>query len=376
MKTNELIFDNLIDLPKSRIENNKVVWFPKFIEKTLNEYYDKISKIKDLEYNQKNFSELLISSVKIVNDYLLKSIEAYYKGNPFEAYKYLDDLLNYKKGSVEIFNFLPRTNLSKPKKNYYRIRYSSENILFNAQDLFHIPFQIREKVKTQRYSIPGYPSLYLSNSIYVAWEELGRPDFNKFQAARFEVKNDKYLELFTLIHPEQIRNEHFSNKPYKYDKNLLDFLVVWPLIFLGSIKVALPNEIFKPEYIIPQLLFQWIKNNIKTYHGIKYFCNHIDYSGKSKGEFYNVVLPTQENKSKGYCKTLQSFFCMTNPVSKQLIDVLTGGQTFYSDPSILEHPEINTIEIIKDKEYPYSYSKFAELEHYLKETESRELNFD
>jgi hypothetical protein len=44
----------------------------------------------------------------------------------------------------------------------YRVRRDSSDSL-TREDLFHIPFEERYKVTTQRYSIPGVPCLYLGN---------------------------------------------------------------------------------------------------------------------------------------------------------------------------------------------------------------------
>ena len=54
--------------------------------------------------------------------------------------------------------------------------------------MFHIPFNKRGKVETQRYSAPGYPCLYLGSSVNACWEELGQPRFDDMMVSRFVVK--------------------------------------------------------------------------------------------------------------------------------------------------------------------------------------------
>lgn len=62
--------------------------------------------------------------------------------------------------------------------------------------MFHIPFELRGKAATQRYSIPGLPSLYLGSSCYICWEELHRPDLNTVNSTRLKKDNNvKYLDF-------------------------------------------------------------------------------------------------------------------------------------------------------------------------------------
>ena len=84
-------------------------------------------------------------------------------------------------------NYQELLNIKVFNKNYsfYRIRIHKTNFTLSQQEFFHIPFNLRGKVKTQRFSIPGFPSLYLGTTIYVCWEELNRPNINEFQANFF-----------------------------------------------------------------------------------------------------------------------------------------------------------------------------------------------
>ncbi len=74
---------------------------------------------------------------------------------------------------------------SAVSQHLYRVRRGTMQS-FSKSELFHIPFEERYKVRTQRYSIPGLPCLYLGGSIWVCWEELARPPFHEMQISRFE----------------------------------------------------------------------------------------------------------------------------------------------------------------------------------------------
>lgn len=141
----------------------------------------------------------------------------------------------------------------------------------------------------------------------------------------------------------------------------------WPLIFLCSIRVRNTQDIFKPEYIIPQLLLQWIREN-KELDGIRYWSTHVEQNPTNfQGEFYNIVLPVKENKDTGLCNSLCIKFRATEIVSWQLHEFALGGANFVSsndDDSDIDS-RMEYLELIKGMKYPYSYSVFGKIEKYL-----------
>ncbi|WP_052675768.1 hypothetical protein [Paenibacillus sp. IHBB 10380] len=70
------------------------------------------------------------------------------------------------------------------------------NHSLTRQEMFHIPFELKGRAATQRYSIPGLPSLYLGSSCYICWEELHRPDLNTVNRVRVKRSgDDTYLDF-------------------------------------------------------------------------------------------------------------------------------------------------------------------------------------
>lgn len=62
--------------------------------------------------------------------------------------------------------------------------------------MLHLPFPMRGKTGNYRFSIPGIPSLYLGNSSYACWLELGRPAEYKFNVS--PVVLDGSQKIFNL----------------------------------------------------------------------------------------------------------------------------------------------------------------------------------
>ena len=180
-------------------------------------------------------------------------------------------------------------------RGLYRARIG-QNTEFRRGDLFHIPFGEREKVGAQRYSIPGLPCLYLGSSAYLCWEELGRPNWETMHVARFEVLEERELRILTIgPSPQFIRRELSTIISQKlgesasrmYENAAVSIGVCWPLILACSLTVEKPDKPFVPEYIVPQLVLQWVTTT-KGVDGIQYQSVSVD-SSKSCANPYDEL---------------------------------------------------------------------------------------
>jgi len=179
MTLNELLSSSEASLPKTRGAGDYAVYYKQITDN----YFSLLNKLSG---NGRSISSKIInnipSSIKI-RDAVFESIQQYLNGSPSNAYAKLKNVV---KSNATFFQSL----VSKPVdisylKNMYRIR-GVESHFFDRSEMFHIPFDKRHLVKSQRYSIPGFPSLYLSSSIYTAWKELLCPDLNKIAIVRIE----------------------------------------------------------------------------------------------------------------------------------------------------------------------------------------------
>nr|WP_121272507.1 RES domain-containing protein [Pedobacter schmidteae] len=303
MTINEIFKDNHLLLPKT-VPNDKS--YREFLKDTLGKYLQilasispKSIKIKGMK-GEINFSNILNIQNKVVSA-LLETVDYYYKGYPSQAYIKFEEMLNYRTSKYKKLLNIKELEMDE---NFYRIRVKKENFPLSASEMFHIPFEHRGKVSTQRYSIPGFPCLYLGKTIYVAWEELKRPNLDEFQVIR--LRSVKKIRLLNLT-SEDWGNNDINKTAYKY-------LMTWPIIAACSIRVSNYADTFKPEYIIPQLLLQWVRNNQEMVDGLMYNSTHIKNKKlTTEGELYNVVLPVRDNKDKGHCQNLLVFLNQQKP---------------------------------------------------------------
>ncbi len=354
MRISDFLNDDFFRLPKTQGPKEDYKIFVNRIFKQYLKKFEGLRRFDDIEYSMDSIierQEYLVSQLK-------SAINNYYDGKPATAFNELKKGLN-----SEMKNFEQLLNIKDfpPESDFYRIRIHKENFPLSKKNFFHIPFDLRGKIKTQRFSIPGFPSLYLGTSSYVCWEELNRPNLNDFHIVK--LKNTETLRVIDLSPPKGT-----SLSPYEFYKHLM----IWPLVFTCSIPVRNYNDNFKPEYIIPQLLLQWVRKNDKI-DGISYQTTHIDFTNSlSEGEFVNVVLPVKENKTRGLCSELERKFLMTESISIQLIQSsangLIDGGTFEN-----KKKQISKIELINGIPTDYEISIFGELEEILSKMECKAI---
>lgn len=355
MKIKELFKSEIIRLPLNQTafpEKN----FRDFLFEKLDNYVESIELLdfSDLPEifspdSEKSLVTSLVSGIK-------KALDLYLDGYPSDSYSELKQSFD-----MSLFSHLRNCSLSK-NTSLYRLRKEKGAYPLNKKELFHIPFNNRVKVSTQRYSIPGFPSLYVSNSVYVAWEELGRPTPDEVQACR--LKTTEEINLFDLTTEIYLGEENIINTTSPSD--LWKDLIVWPIIAACSVKVLNKEATFKPEYIISQLILQIVRKE-KKWDGIRFSSTHIDLNKmkKAKGNFYNYVIPVKENKNVGYCEKLSHLFEMTEIVPWQILDVFAKPQGTFLYPADTTQYDVKGIELIFQKPLAYQYSIFGTLEKQL-----------
>ncbi len=215
--------------------------------------------------------------------------------------------------------------------------YVTENISYDRTRVFHMPYDLRSKVSTSRFSIAGYPSLYLSTSLELCCEEIkcneknariiasafkiGRKKENQrigIQVIELGIKPQDFFDLDNINGNKRLKRVRLVLKKRKTKSN---YLIWFPLIAACSFIRKEKEDPFAAEYIIPQLLMQWLRNeinkkgNIRTkLIGIRYFSCA---SSEASNMGLNYVFPTSgevESEIYPYCALLTKTFRLTKPV--------------------------------------------------------------
>ena len=340
----------MFEVPRARFQENDSI--PKIINRYLDSYLRKVvstnsfetlgvlSKAEKEEIDLDIYREHYINTLEDLIKYLKATFEAYFANSPSQAYEALTKGLSIP--MVQNILVGSKRFVVNRKENSYRVRSinrsTSKGIKLspvNIGDLFHIPYELRRLITTQRYSMPGFPCLYVGNSLNVAYHEVIEymalagykskiRDSNIAFAMR--LRNTYPLRCFDLspisvpnllleLHAQDTDGERkwsIINKIYKYG-------LIWPIIASCYYQIAYKNKrnvSFKSEYVIPQLMLQWFQDVQNEADGIRYLsvnmchqCDRKDIIG------YNYVFPVKEILDRGHCPILKHSFEVTQPLN-------------------------------------------------------------
>ncbi len=356
-------------LPVKKYEGD----FAEFLKKRLDFYFDEVEKLSILETSELDKLRTLINKLKS----LMKN---WYLGKTSTAYDNLNEGLNIIKDYLIIRNFS-----YKEIPFFFRFR-CGNNYDYLINDLFHIPYSKRTLVNNYRYSIAGHPSLYLGQSTFVCWNELRKPDFNTVHVQRYKFRDVTPLKLIDFGYRPQDITYFISNIDNKdiicdikdFNEYFLKYIFTYPIIFCCSVKVKDEKANFKPEYIIPQLVLQYAMKNTESLNGVRYFSVSTDFPdipSNNKDNLYNQVnfihnfaLPAKVIKEKNddYCSELSSLFVATKPINWINLSNIDLPQVNTYDEYEHKYYAKSSVQIIRDRNYPYKNSKFGEVEAFLR----------
>lgn len=171
----------------------------------------------------------------------------------------------------------PRTVDAAMAEQFYRVRSVSYGSTFPRYEIFHTPVSLRDKISTSRYSIAGYPSLYLADALKLSMQEMGQPYHSI--ASSFKLAGTRENESGLVI-DLGIRPQDFIFPKMKSSKGgvtkKLDTLythryIFWfPLLAACSFVRENPSSSYSDEYAIPQLLMQWLRLSKRPPLNMKY----------------------------------------------------------------------------------------------------------
>jgi hypothetical protein len=334
MNAIDLLAGPLAELPKSWPGGD----YLQFVENIFADYINRLNGLTATD----PFTASIINDKNaclVLSAHITTAIEHYLKGFPHLAYDEIKQAIH----SIRPFfdKLLPPNDMTKELQLLYRIR-SSQAFSLSREELFHIPFQLRHIVATQRYSIPGLPCLYLGGSLFVCWEELGRPPLDTLHMAKLSASGKMPVKVVNFGHRPELmaafvhKSLSMATTPSPADVEYLTAQAIcWPIIAACSIRVIHRDGTFKPEYIVPQLVLQWIRDE-PDYHGLRYFSTHIDDYFNDPRAQLNYVFPVRTQQAHGICPELQKQFEMSSTVSWQAATMtpLPGGTTPYTNLEI------------------------------------------
>lgn len=287
-------------------------------------YRDAISTEIDLSMGDK-FSDAEDDIRKLCSD-LLECVKLYHKGFPSRAFEVIEKIMGTLVSAP--LNIYQDLGWCEPfychDLELFRLRKATDTASHERKEMFHVPASMRSLVSTCRYSIAGYPSLYLTTSVELGLEELGA-DENALVSSYRLVKPGKMIQKIDIldlgIKPQDFTGEgaetsrRFQNGLNRRQLSTQEvqarYLLWYPVIAACSFIRAYKSRPFASEYIVPQLIMQWLRRFGcgKDLMGIRYFpCASIRASDLG----FDYVFPVSSIPTGGeYCSDLQSHFELT-----------------------------------------------------------------
>ncbi len=328
-----------IDLPKSYFDADFDIKnrFKEEAKKYL-ELVDKLDVRFKNEKEQSKFETKLMDSKNIIEENIEsinKIFRCYEESDLKNVQIEMDNLMDRLKEHIFLTSLNGKTRIHLPIEvfihlrdthpdRFYRIRKvekRSVEIEKDKNQLFHLPFSKRAYSSNDRFSLSGFPSLYLSTSLQIAWQECKYPSSYYFSIYDWEKqereRSDTKINLLGLFSPNEIKLFGSSTKYNDFDLWLnifIRYLIQYPLVLACSFVNHRGDAPFKQEYIIPQLLLQWVKRNHETVKGISYFSCVDSKLFNREWSGYNVVFPISDiDEQNKYSSELTKYFDWSDP---------------------------------------------------------------
>lgn len=277
------------------IADNKV-YFPKYVRSYLDGYTSCLEKI--------HCDNDVIEAVMEFSNSIVCSLLEYYSGQHRIAYEYLSAALK----RIDIRQII----CELVDTRFYRARKAEERgICLAKSEMLHVPFEKRYLAKTQRYSYPGLPCLYLGSSVDVCCEEIGCRDADvSIATIRSCKKKIKVLDLCFF------KDWNFDNLS---DEQKQEITILWPLVACCSFSYKDSKDMaFRPDYIIPQLLLEYIVDRNATNDitgsqdkvvGIRYYSvREMDKEIPYRRDRINYAFPVQKSAETGLSEDITAIF--------------------------------------------------------------------
>lgn len=275
---------------------DRELWAPYHIKSDI-EYYDDLCKKYNLLYENARKAGADKDSLVLIKQYSSKIKEAirkYYAGSISTSHNIVKNLL---KKVIDNSLAVSEVNVSKAfpgsgkEIQFFRARRSDRIIGFEAKDMLHIPFGKRGKTGNYRFSIPGIPSLYLGNTTYACWVELGCPSEHDFNVSPVLLDGTQRILNLAVMTRKQW-NTHDCNPEY-----VMCWLMLIMLMMATSYVIDEENRNFKSEYIVSQSIMLGCKE--LGLDGVAYYSKRVNDEMFANAAV-NVALFTEYQKGREY----------------------------------------------------------------------------
>lgn len=345
---------------------------PFVIEKDISYYPDLSNKYRVL-LKRASGAGADDDSLAIIEKYskkVLDSIRRYYRadisGSNAEIKNLIAGLDDCPLASSSLYNSPAFPGKLGSELQLFRSRTGNASLMYSAKEMLPLPRSFRSKSGSYRFSIPGNPCYYLSNTSYGCWIETGltpEADFN--------------VSPVLLDGKQKILNLAVSSRIFFHLNNFGNdevhcWLKLIILMFATSYRIKEPGRSFKSEYIVSQSLMLGAKK--LGFDGVAYFSKRVRNDAFSLCAV-NLALFMNYRKKDDYpdlvdhIKLDDSF---NYSVFKQLMPCARAGQ--YELRSVKNPYIVNISTNNEDRQFSYRDTEFYEFDCFLFDSWDKKRN--
>lgn len=353
--------------------------------------------LQELKNKYKEYKELLekssvpekkIEKVDNICSNIVKAVRLYYNGKILSAQNAISEILkeyknnefiisdmdsNYAfRGMIPFYKDKRFEEIRNTELNFFKARVVYGDEILERKDMLHIPFDKREIIKTQRFSIPGIPCMYLGTSSYVCWLELGKPKNTEFNVSSYKINkksNNEKLKVLNLTLCWSLLCGASSGVDYGLECTLDDDTIIesclylMPLIIATSFVVENKERVFKSEYIISHLVMLCL-NDIGI-DAVAYISKRVKYDYIGYPNAVNIAIPMKQNKDEQFSNQCNQI-ALTTPINFEEFCKLHHGDRHTFNKSYINIDSIINNNILFAGQYlRYNSTIFSEFDNYL-----------
>ena len=326
----EFFNSNALRLPRLRVvDGPDIVTFVKSIQEKYQRAFTHLTQQQQQQRQGPLLTAIADRRADVDNLWtqIVKALAEYLAGHPADAYAALARGLDAVQPDLNRLATRPIGRKEIPR--FYRMVRGGEATA-TRQRMFHCPMNRRHQVGQHRYGIPGFPCLYLGGSLMDCQAEcrIHDADLPYCFITEFVIRSRQKLKLLDFGYRPSVlatlagtadarpRTDAGAQRGrQQLEAFLTSYLVCWPLIAAASIPTPHDGSPFVEEYIIPQLILQWVMKN-SEWDGIRYFSARWTPPDDRLRASVNYVFPARwPFHKKKWSKRLAKKFAWTSPIA-------------------------------------------------------------
>ena len=317
----ELTYSEFVSLPGHK---NKSSLFFAYIQREFDRFIEIVNQVDNAlivealtefgDFEGVISKRRFINLLKKISDESLKILKECYYPNPAQALKDLEYLLgmnNRKLMPYIVEQLINYCTFDYPRNNvFYRVRdANADEVIDNC---WHTPYYMRQNAYSGRFSSPGFPCLYISDSPETCYAELGELKENMIRwLGKFRLKENIVLGCLDLRLPkdETIKN----SSPYEQ----IQYFLTYPIRLLCTTYAEHKSDSFGEEYLFSQALINLLSHPLDENSGMSRVSGILYDSTKNPGGI-NIALPAKSihlppDQNETYSQFLQVLFQHEQP---------------------------------------------------------------